>query len=162
MSAVERVTLDRAIADARAVLDAIDDDPMAASGPKVCVGYCMGARISLHAAAALSEELVAAAGSHPAALVTDAPDSPHNALADVRGELYFAFAENDPSAPVETVERFRAELERLHVRGADAGCTPWVRDGGSAGLQLVGGRGALRASIELWRRNLAPQPVTRS
>src|ERR1700749_121138 len=111
MSIVGSVKPDAVVADTEAIFDAIADDPAAAGGPRVCVGYCMGARLALHAAAALPDEFVAAAGIHPGALVTDQPDSPHHDLGSVRGELYFAFAENDQSATPEVVDRFRRELE---------------------------------------------------
>jgi carboxymethylenebutenolidase len=117
MSIVQSLKPEMVRADTEAIFAAIADDPAAASGPKVCVGYCMGARFALHAAAALADEFVAAAGIHPGALVTDQADSPHRDLASVRGELYFAFAENDQSATPEIVERFRHELEQQGVAG---------------------------------------------
>jgi carboxymethylenebutenolidase len=116
-SMVSAVKPDMVIADTEALFAAIADDPAASPGPKVCVGYCIGARFALHAAAALPDEFAAAAGIHPGALVTDQPDSPHHDLALVRGELYFAFAENDPSATAGVVERFRDELEGQGVKG---------------------------------------------
>jgi len=47
-------------------------------------------------------------GFHAGGLVTDAPDSPHRSLGQVRAELYFGFADNDQSMTPEHV----AELER--------------------------------------------------
>jgi hypothetical protein len=73
----------------------------------------MGARLALHAAAARADDFVVTAGIHPGALVTDQPDSPHLEVADVRGELYFAFAENDRSA---TEENDREASERHFER----------------------------------------------
>src|SRR5260370_2250081 len=70
MKAAISVTPANVVADTRAVLAAISSDPAAVSGPKHCVGYCLGARVSLHAAAALADEFVAAAGTPPAAYVT--------------------------------------------------------------------------------------------
>jgi hypothetical protein len=60
---------------------------------------------------------VAAAGIHPGALVNDKPDSPHHDAAGLRGELCFAFAEIDRTATAESVDQFRDELQRNHVRG---------------------------------------------
>src|SRR4051794_13859579 len=75
------VTPERARADVDAVIDAIADDPAAAvDAPKVCVGYCMGARLALYAASAMSDQFVAAAGIHPGTLVSDSPSSPHHDL----------------------------------------------------------------------------------
>jgi carboxymethylenebutenolidase len=149
-------------ADTRALLAAVAENPAAAAGPKVCVGYCMGARMALHVASALPEEFVAAAGIHPAALATDAPDSPHHDLANVRGELYFAFAEIDQSATAEVVDRFRAELERQGVRG-EVERLPGASHGfAMADLPVYDERAAehsFQRTLELWRRNLAQETV---
>jgi carboxymethylenebutenolidase len=163
MSVVARVTPEAAMADTRAILDAIADDPAAAtSSPKVCVGYCMGARLALHAAAAMPEEFVAAAGIHPGALVTDAPDSPHHDLASVRGELYLAFAENDRSATPSIVERFRHELEEQGVAGL-VEVLPGTSHGfAMADLPVYEPSAAERhfeRTLDLWRRNLAHERV---
>ncbi len=80
MSIVASVKPDGVVADTGAIFEAIADDPAASNGPKVNVGYCMGARMALHAAAAMPDAFVAAAGIHPSALVTDRPDSPHTVL----------------------------------------------------------------------------------
>jgi carboxymethylenebutenolidase len=159
---VSTVTPDRAVADTAATLAAIESDPAAGSGPKVCVGYCMGARIALHVAAALPDEFAAAAGIHPSALVTDAPDSPHHDLAAVRGELYFAFAEIDHSATPELIDRFRDELERQGVRGV-VERLPGVAHGFAMADLPVYDREAterhFERTLDLWRRNLSPESV---
>ena len=162
MSVVGSVKPDAVIADTRAIFEAIADDPAAASGPKVCVGYCMGARLALHAAAAMHDEFVAAAGIHPGALVTDQPDSPHHDLADVRGELYFAFAENDQSATPEIVERFREGLERHGIKGVVERLPGTAHGFAMADLPVYNHDAAERhfqRTLELWRRNLAQEPV---
>jgi carboxymethylenebutenolidase len=149
-------------ADTQALLAAIANDPAAAAGPKVCVGYCMGARMALHVAAALPDEFVAAAGIHPGALVTEAPDSPHHDLAGVRGELYFAFAENDRSATAEVVDRFRTELERQGVRGDVERLSGTSHGFAMADLPVYDERAAdhhFERTLELWRRNLAQETV---
>src|SRR5487761_764760 len=117
MRAAGSVTPENATADTKAVLEAIASDPAASRGPKVCVGYCLGARVSLHIASALSDEFVAAAGIHPGALINDKPDSPHHDLPRVRGELYFAFAETDRTATPELIDQFREEMRRHGIRG---------------------------------------------
>src|SRR5258708_38149680 len=78
MKAATSVTPANVVAETRAVLAAVSSDPAARSGPKVCVGYCLGARVSLHAASGLADAVVAAAGIHPGALITDKTDSPHH------------------------------------------------------------------------------------
>jgi carboxymethylenebutenolidase len=160
--AFSQVTPDRALADTTALLAAIEHDPAAGSGAKVCVGYCMGARVALRAVSALPDEFVAAAGIHPGALVTDQRDSPHHDLTSVRGELYYAFAEIDHSATAEIVDRFRAELEREGVRGT-VERLPGVAHGfAMADLPVYDADATARhfqQTLALWRRNLSPEPV---
>jgi carboxymethylenebutenolidase len=120
------------------------------------------ARFALEAASALGDEFVAVAGIHPGALVTDQPDSPHHALAGVRGELYFAFAENDRSATPEIVDRFRDELERAGVSGV-VERVPGTAHGFAMADQPAYHPDAaerhFERTLELWRRNLEQQVV---
>jgi carboxymethylenebutenolidase len=162
MRVIASVKPDAVIADTRAIFEAIADDPAVPSGSKVCVGYCMGARLALHAAAAMSDEFVAAAGIPPSALISDQPDSPHHDLADVRGELYFGFAENDPSAAAENVDRFREELQRQGVNGVVERLPGTAHGFAMADLPVYDREAAERhfqRTLELWRRNLAHGPV---
>jgi carboxymethylenebutenolidase len=162
MEVVARVTPDCALADTEAIFNAIGSDPAAGVGAKVCVGYCMGARIALHAASVPSNEFVAAAGIHPGALVTAQPDSPHHDLAGVRGELYFAFAEIDHAATPEVVAQFRDELERQGVAGVIERLPGVAHGFAMADLPAYDRDASERhflRTLELWRRNLSPQPV---
>ena len=163
MAAATSVTPERAMEDTWAILDEIRPDAAAARGARVCVGYCMGARIALRAASELADEFVAAAGIHPGALVTDRPDSPHLDLARVRGELYYAFAEIDRSATPELVDRFRDELQRNGLRGV-VERIPGVAHGFAMADLPVYNRDACEhhyeRTLDLWRRNLAQQPAT--
>jgi carboxymethylenebutenolidase len=158
MAAASSVTRESAAADTRAALDAIASDPAAAPGSKVAVGYCMGARVSLWMAAQMPDEITAAAGIHPGALVTDQPDSPHHDVSKVRGELYFAFAENDRTATAENIEEFRQELERHHVRG-EVERLPGTTHGFAMADLPVYDRAAAERHFErtlgLWRRNVS-------
>jgi carboxymethylenebutenolidase len=160
MEVVSSVTPARALADVEALLATIADDPAAAAGPRVCVGYCLGARLALHAAAASGGEFIAVAGIHPGALVTDQPDSPHLELADVSGEIYFAFAETDQSATAENVDLFRAEMERVGVAGVVERLPATTHGFAMADLPVYDEAAAERhfeRTLELWRRSLAQQ-----
>jgi carboxymethylenebutenolidase len=150
------------VADTEAILEAIASDPAAGSGAKVCVGYCMGARLALHVASALADEFVAAAGIHPGALITEDSDSPHYDLAGVRGELYFAFAENDQAATPEVVERFREELELQGVKGVVERVPGTAHGFAMADLPVYDQAAAERhfeRTLDLWRRNLSQEQV---
>jgi carboxymethylenebutenolidase len=158
MSVIQGVKPDAVVADTEAVFEAVAADPASADGPKVCVGYCMGARMALHAAASMSDEFVAAAGIHPGALVTDQPDSPHRDLADVRGELYFAFAENDQTATPENVAEFRQALADQGVAGVVERLEGTSHGFAMADLPVYDKAAAERhfeRTLDLWRRNLS-------
>ncbi len=151
---------ERVVADTKAMLAAVDG--AASKGPKVCVGYCMGARMALHVASAMHDDFVAAAGIHPGALVSENADSPHLDLPGVHGELYFAFAEIDRTATPELVDRFRDEMRRSGVRG-DVERIPAAAHGFAMEDLPVYNRDAaerhFEKTLELWRRNLSDQPV---
>lgn len=161
-SAAAGVTPERVVADTKAIFAAIASDPAAGQGAKVCVGYCMGARLALHGASMLAGEFVAAAGIHPGALISDKPDSPHHDLANVRGELYFAFAETDRTATAELVEKFREELYRNRVRGVVERLPGTAHGFAMADLPVYNPEAAERhfeRTLDLWRRNLSHDPV---
>lgn len=158
---IGNVTPERVEADTQAALDAIASDPAASGGPKVCVGYCMGARASLHAAAA-RDDIAAAAGIHPGPLVTEAPDSPHLDVPRVRGELYVAFSENDRTNTAEQEELLRAELERRGVRGTIERLGGTTHGFAMADLPVYDRAASERhfeKTLELWRRNLEAASV---
>ena len=163
MKVASTVKPEKVVEDTKAAFAAVASDPAAPPGPKVCVGYCLGARMALHAASALPDEFVAAAGIHPGALFTDQPDSPHLDLAGVRGELYIAFAEVDRTATPENVDSFRAEIERQGVRGA-VERLPGVTHGFAMADLPVYDREAserhFERTLDLWRRNLPVASAT--
>jgi carboxymethylenebutenolidase len=79
------------------------------------VGYCMGARLAVRASG-IDPAVVAVAGFHGGGIVTDAPDSPHLALASARAEFAFGHADNDRGMTPANVEQLGRAL-------ADAGLT---------------------------------------
>ena len=66
--------------------------------PAAVVGYCMGGRHAIAAAAAYPEEIKALASIHGGRLVSDSDNSPHRLIAHIQAEAYFAWAQDDPSA----------------------------------------------------------------
>ncbi|WP_312166671.1 dienelactone hydrolase family protein [Phenylobacterium sp.] len=83
----------------------------AASTAKIgCVGYCMSGQFSINAAARHADKVAAAASIYGTFLVTDKADSPHLAARKAKGELYFACAEIDRWAPLETVQALGQSL----------------------------------------------------
>jgi carboxymethylenebutenolidase len=83
----------------------------AASTKKIgCVGYCMSGQFAINAAARHADMVAAAASIYGTFLVTDKSDSPHLAARKAKGELYFACAEIDRWAPLETVQALDQSL----------------------------------------------------
>lgn len=92
-----------AVADIGAVLKFLEGEPVR-KGPKGTIGYCLGGRLSLAAAAAYPDQFRASASLHGTMLVNDQPDSPHRQVERMRGEIYCGFAEHDHYAPPATRE----------------------------------------------------------
>jgi carboxymethylenebutenolidase len=90
-----------AMADLRSVLKFLNTEPVKA-GPKGSIGYCLGGRYALQAAACYPDDFRASASLHGTRLVTDAPLSPHKLAAACRGEIYCGFAEHDETVPEAT------------------------------------------------------------
>ena len=153
---VRSLTPDMVLTDTESALEAIASDTAASSGPKVCVGYCMGAKFALYLAAA-RDDVVAAAGIHPGALVSDGPDSPHLVLPQVRAELYYAFAENDRTATAENVESFREAVDDAGVSGT-VERLPGTSHGFALADRAVYDSDAserhFERTLDLWRRSL--------
>ncbi|WP_405893099.1 dienelactone hydrolase family protein [Streptomyces sp. NBC_00104] len=110
------LTPEPALRDAAAYLGWLADSPHAAAGPVGITGYCMGARLALHTAGAFPERVAAAAGFHGGRLATDAPDSPHLAVARITGEVYLGHADEDPSLPREQIDLLDKTLTEAGVR----------------------------------------------
>jgi carboxymethylenebutenolidase len=105
----------RAAADTKAFLRTLDAEKDLA-GPKVgVVGYCMGGGMALTAAARYADRIAAAATFHPAALATDADDSPHKLANLLKAKVLVAGADNDKGFPPEQAERLAAALKDAGV-----------------------------------------------
>lgn len=111
---MEELTPERLAADGGAYLDYLNR--VASPEPVAITGYCMGARLGWRIAAAHPDRIAALAGFHAGGLVTDAPDSPHHAAADVQAEMYFGFADQDPSMNAEQIATFEQALEQTGAR----------------------------------------------
>ena len=111
---ISLVTNKMAIADTRATLATIAADAMAKPGPIGAVGYCMGGRFAVCAAAECPEIAVTAAYC-ATLMVTDDEDSPHRVVGGIKSELYFGCGEADPFLPPEHIEALREAMEASGV-----------------------------------------------
>lgn len=108
---------DMVVDDARAVIEHLQTDGAADVRCVGTVGYCMSGPFTIAIAAAMPEQLRAAASIHGVALVTDAERSPHRLLDAVQGEVYIAAAETDSYAPPEMIDAFEAALAESSCAG---------------------------------------------
>ena len=111
---IDQLTPERLAADGEAYLDYLAQ--AGASGPVAIAGYCMGVRVGWRIAAAHPDRVAALGGFHAGGLVTDAPDSPHRSAGDVRAELYFGFADDDPSMTAEQIATLERALDESRAR----------------------------------------------
>lgn len=103
------------LADGEALLAFADADPAAADGPFGAVGFCMSGGLTLALAKAHPERMTAAASIHGAWLVREGDDSPHLGLDRMNAEAYFAWCDDDPTAPVEELDLMRSALTEAGV-----------------------------------------------
>jgi len=104
--------------DIGALLRHADGDSAVRPGPVGCVGYCMGGRVALTAAACFQERVAAAASIHGAQLAVDHPDSPHRLADQWRGKIYVAVAEDDPWLQPDETEHLRSALDEAGANHA--------------------------------------------
>jgi len=97
--------------DTRALLDHMDAHSAVMLGPKACIGYCMSGRIVTTAAAIYADVFAASASLYGVGIVTAKDDSPHLLVGDIKGEIYFGFAETDGTVPAYVIPTLKAALE---------------------------------------------------
>ncbi|HKE70093.1 MAG TPA: dienelactone hydrolase family protein [Nocardioidaceae bacterium] len=109
MPLIQQLTPELAERDAAAYLDFLANRPEVEQ-PYGVVGYCMGGRLALGAAAVAGERAAAVASFHASRMVTDDDTSPHRLLPRIRGEVYVAHADHDAGMPPEQQEQFAAAM----------------------------------------------------
>ena len=143
--------------DTAAMLAWYDANDQVKIGAIGCVGHCMSGRYITSVAAAFPHRMAAAASLYGVGIVTDKEDSPHLSLSQVRGELYYAFAEHDQSVPANVVPDLKAALNRTDVK-ATVEMYPGTHHGFCFPERAVYDSQAAEATWEkifaLWERNL--------
>lgn len=113
---MQSVTRDGIIPDAEALLAYARKDNMADTGARFgAVGFCMSGPLVLALAQAMPEKVGAVASIHGAWLVNDTADSPHRHLDRIQAEVYFGWADNDPTATREELDIMRRALDENGV-----------------------------------------------
>lgn len=101
--------------DTRAMLAYVDSLPAADNTRIGAVGYCMSGPFVVWAAAAFPDRLRCIAAIYGANMVTDAPDSPHRVVGQVRCPSYHACAEHDQWATPEQVATLETALKAAQL-----------------------------------------------
>lgn len=145
------------MSDAAALLAFADADPAARAGAVGALGYCMSGQFAINAAASFPTRVAAAASIYGTYLVTDKPDSPHAQAHKTKAELYFACAETDRWAPMETVEALKASLASASER-TEVEVYPGVEHGFAfpqrAAYDKLSAERHWERLVALYRRNL--------
>ncbi len=96
------------VTDAKAFVGFLDGQDAVDPNRKVgTMGYCMGGPITMRTAAALPDRVGAAASFHGGGLVSDAPDSPHLLVPQMKAHYLFAVAQNDDERQPEAKDVLR-------------------------------------------------------
>ncbi|MBP1181240.1 dienelactone hydrolase family protein [Methylobacterium sp. PvR107] len=106
----------KAAADTGALLAHLDTRGDVTGRKVGAVGFCMGGRMALTAAATHPDRFAAAASFHGGHLATDEATSPHRLAPQLRAELYIAAAENDGSYPPAMAARLEGALSAAGIR----------------------------------------------
>jgi carboxymethylenebutenolidase len=146
MMAVNR---DRMIIDTQAMLEyARGNDKADSVGQIGAVGFCMSGPLVMGLLQRMPEKVAAVASIHGAWLVSDQDDSPHKDIDQIKGEVYFGWADNDPTAT-------REELGIMDKALADQGVNYRIEfmEGALHGFAPPGGERYHRgASEKHWER----------
>ena len=81
------------------------------------VGYCMGGRHAIGAAAAFPDRVKACLSLHGGHMISDGEWSCERQIPRIRGEIYLGFASNDPSCPEDHKDLLRKALATPGVCG---------------------------------------------
>ena len=104
-------SVEMSVADTGALIDAEPPTRWAT------VGYCMGGRHALGAAAAYPDHVRACMSLHGGHMVFDGQWSGEAVIPDIRAEIFLGFAKDDPSCPEDHKDLLRVALAAPCVKG---------------------------------------------
>jgi carboxymethylenebutenolidase len=101
--------------DADAFLAHLDGRADVAGSKVGAVGFCMGGGMAVASAGTRPDRFAAVASFHAGNLATEAADSPHAFVPNMRAEVYLAAAQDDPSYPPDMARRFERALQEAGI-----------------------------------------------
>jgi carboxymethylenebutenolidase len=105
---MQALTPETHVTDARAFISWLDQQPEVDRNRGIgTTGYCMGGPIVMRTAAAVPERVRAGASFHGGGLATDADNSPHRLIPQMRAQFLIAVAENDDEREPEVKDVLR-------------------------------------------------------
>ncbi|MCK7597536.1 dienelactone hydrolase family protein [Microbulbifer sp. CAU 1566] len=117
------------VTDGKAFVAWLDKQAAVDPAKKVgTAGYCMTGSYTFRLAAAMPERIGAGASFHGGGLVTDAGDSPHKLVPDIKAGFLVAIAENDDERQPEAKDELRKAF-----KAADVDATVEVYEGAMHG-----------------------------
>ncbi|MCY3818086.1 MAG: dienelactone hydrolase family protein [Gammaproteobacteria bacterium] len=104
-SLMQSVTRHGIVPDAQALLDfAAKNDKADSDGKIGAVGFCMSGPLVMALAQTWPDRVAAIASVHGAWVVTHEDDSPHRQIDRIKVEVYFGWADEDPTATVDEMK----------------------------------------------------------
>jgi len=103
--------------DTRAMFEFLKSEPLAKPGMVGVTGHCMSGRFIFHLAGAFPDHVGAATAFYGGNYVSDAPDSAHLLAGNIKGEMYFAFAEHDAFVPAEMKQKVAKLIDEHKFNG---------------------------------------------
>ncbi len=97
--------------DTRSMIAYLDGQDAAKADALGSIGYCMSGRFITAAAGTFPDRFRANASLYGVGIVTEKDDSAHFLVKDIKGEMYFGFAETDGTVPAYVLPTLIAELK---------------------------------------------------
>jgi carboxymethylenebutenolidase len=119
--------------DLDALVHHLGSDPAASDGAMGAIGFCIGGRSVIRAAAAHPERFTVGVGLHPSFCVTDDDDSPHLSVESYPGRLFFGFGKDDQ---MQSVAMHQKLLDACDATGGRSGYA--VYSGADHGFAVPG------------------------
>jgi carboxymethylenebutenolidase len=102
--------------DTAAWIGFLDAQEKVQPGPMGCIGYCMSGRYVTTAAARFPDRFAASASLYGVGIVTDEADTPHKLVGQIKGEMYYGFAEHDETVPANVIPTLKDALATAKTR----------------------------------------------